>query len=119
MFNSKVELSLDNEEFYNRYQRNKKAAFYTLGCKVNHYETDAMEHLFRESGYEVDDFENFADVYVINTCTVTSMSDKKSRQMIRRAKKHNENAIIATNTSSISIEKLSSEVKNKENFSWN
>lgn len=95
MFNSKVELSLDNEEFYNRYQRNKKAAFYTLGCKVNHYETDAMEHLFRESGYEVDDFENFADVYVINTCTVTSMSDKKSRQMIRRAKKHNENAIIA------------------------
>ncbi len=95
MLKPKVELSLFAEEFYNRYQRHKQVAFFTLGCKVNQYETDAMEHLFRDVGYEVTDFENFADVYVINTCTVTSMSDKKSRQMIRRAKKHNENAIIA------------------------
>lgn len=95
MINSKIDLSLSKEEFYNRYQRNKKVAFFTLGCKVNQYETDAMEHLFRDDSYEVTDFEDFADVYVINTCTVTSMSDKKSRQMIRRAKKHNEAAIIA------------------------
>ena len=95
MLKPKVQLSLLAEDFYNRYQRHKQVAFFTLGCKVNQYETDAMEHLFRDSGYEVTDFESFADVYVINTCTVTSMSDKKSRQMIRRAKKHNENAIIA------------------------
>lgn len=86
MLKPKVQLSLLAEDFYNRYQRHKQVAFFILGCKVNQYETDAMEHLFRDSGYEVTDFESFADVYVINTCTVTSMSDKKSRQMIRRAK---------------------------------
>lgn len=73
----------------------KKAAFYTLGCKVNQYETEAMTELFANSGYEITDFESYADVYVINTCTVTNMSDRKSRQIIRRAKKHNPNAIVA------------------------
>lgn len=73
----------------------KKAAFYTLGCKVNQYETEAMAEMFKSSGYEITDFENYADVYVINTCTVTNMSDRKSRQIIRRAKKTNPAAIVA------------------------
>lgn len=72
-----------------------KVAFATLGCKVNQYETEAMIELFKKSGYEIVDFEHCADIYVINTCTVTSFGDKKSRQMIRRARKENSNAIIA------------------------
>ena len=72
----------------------KRVAFYTLGCKVNQYETEAMSEIFEKNGYTVCDFEDFADIYVINTCTVTSMSDRKSRQIIRRAKKTNENAYI-------------------------
>lgn len=63
-----------------------KAAFYTLGCKVNQYETQAMRELFEAAGYETVDFSERADVYVINTCTVTQTADKKSRQMISRAK---------------------------------
>ncbi len=73
----------------------KKVAFYTLGCKVNQYETEAMGELFKKAAYEIVDAEDYANVYVINTCTVTSMSDKKSRQFIRRAKKRNPEAIIA------------------------
>ena len=73
----------------------KKVAFYTLGCKVNQYESEAMSELFGNAGYTLADFEDIADVYVINTCTVTSMSDRKSRQIIRRAKKKNPDAIIA------------------------
>lgn len=73
----------------------KKVAFHTLGCKVNQYETEAMTELFTERGYACVDFDDMADVYIINTCTVTNMSDRKSRQIIRRAKKTNENAIIA------------------------
>lgn len=72
----------------------KKIAFYTLGCKVNQYETEAMSELFEKNGYQICDFDDFADIYVINTCTVTGMSDRKSRQIIRRAKKMNENAYI-------------------------
>ena len=72
-----------------------RVAFATLGCKVNQYETEAMIELFRKSGYEIVDFECCADIYVINTCTVTSFGDKKSRQMIRKAKKENNSAIIA------------------------
>lgn len=72
----------------------KKVAFSTLGCKVNQYETNAMEEEFIEAGYEVVSFEETADIYVINTCTVTNMSDKKSRQMIRKAKQLNLNAIV-------------------------
>ena len=73
----------------------KKAAFYTLGCKVNQYETEAMEELFLSDGYEVCDFAEKADVYVINTCSVTNMGDRKSRQIIRRAKKNNPDGVIA------------------------
>ncbi len=72
----------------------KKVAFYTLGCKVNQYETEAMTELFLNKGYEIVDFSEFADVYVINTCTVTNMSDRKSRQMIRRAKKSNPHSLV-------------------------
>ena len=66
----------------------KKVKFHTLGCKVNLYETEAMKGLFEKAGYEITESED-ADVFVINTCTVTAMSDRKSRQMIRRAKKKN------------------------------
>lgn len=72
----------------------KKVAFCTLGCKVNQYETNAMEESFITSEYEIVNFEEKADIYVINTCTVTSMSDKKSRQMIRKAKQLNSDAIV-------------------------
>ncbi|OOM81596.1 threonylcarbamoyladenosine tRNA methylthiotransferase MtaB [Clostridium sp. BL-8] len=70
-------------------------AFATLGCRVNHYETEAMAEKFIREGYEITQFEDFADVYVINTCSVTNMSDKKSRQIISRARRRNKEAIIA------------------------
>ncbi len=73
----------------------KKVAFHTLGCKVNQYETQAMSELFEKAGYAVVQDTEFADVYVINTCTVTNVGDKKSRQFIRRAKKSNADAIIS------------------------
>ena len=72
--------------------RKPSVAFATLGCRVNHYETEAMTEKFIREGYEITEFENFADVYVINTCSVTNMSDKKSRQIIGRARRKNENA---------------------------
>ncbi len=72
----------------------KKAAFYTLGCKVNQYETNAMMQEFKKAGYEIVEYEDFADVYVVNTCTVTNMSDRKSRQILRRAKEINPDAIL-------------------------
>lgn len=72
----------------------KSVAFLTLGCKVNSYETDAMQKLFENSGFLVVDFSDKADVYVINTCTVTNIADRKSRQMLHRAKKMNENAVV-------------------------
>ena len=67
----------------------RKAAFYTLGCKVSQYETEAIAEAFRDRGYEICDFSDVCDVYVINTCTVTAEADRKSRQVIRRAKKIN------------------------------
>ena len=72
----------------------KKVAFYTLGCKVNQYETNAMIEKFLNKEYKIVDFEEVADIYVINTCTVTNMSDRKSRQIIRRVKQLNSNAIL-------------------------
>ena len=73
---------------------NKKVAFITLGCKVNQYETNAMCEKFINKGYEVVEKEEKADIYIVNTCTVTNMSDRKSRQMLRRVKEINEKAII-------------------------
>lgn len=72
----------------------KKVAFYTLGCRVNQYETEAIAEVFIKEGYEVVDFDEFANVYVINTCSVTNISDKKSRNMIRKAKKLNPEAVV-------------------------
>ncbi len=72
----------------------KKAALHNLGCKVNAYETEAMRQLLEEAGYEIVPFAPGADVYVINTCTVTNIADRKSRQMIHRAKKMNPDAIV-------------------------
>ena len=69
-------------------------AFHTLGCKVNHYETEAIWQLFKDAGYERAEFDGRADVYVINTCTVTNTSDKKSRQVIRRAIRTNPDAVV-------------------------
>lgn len=76
------------------YEPRKTVAFHTLGCKVNHYETEAIWQLFKEQGYERNEFEQRADVYVINTCTVTNTGDKKSRQVIRRAIRQNPDAVI-------------------------
>ncbi len=72
----------------------KKVAFYTLGCKVNQYETEGMAELFKNRGYEICVFSEIADIYVINTCTVTGVSDRKSRQIIRRAKKKNPESFV-------------------------
>ncbi|HLR54652.1 MAG TPA: tRNA (N(6)-L-threonylcarbamoyladenosine(37)-C(2))-methylthiotransferase MtaB [Pseudogracilibacillus sp.] len=69
-------------------------AFHTLGCKVNHYETEGIWNMFKNEGYERMDFDRMADVYVINTCTVTNTGDKKSRQVIRRAVRKNPEAVI-------------------------
>ena len=72
-----------------------KVAFYTLGCKVNQYETEAMIEAFENAGYEIVEYDGYSDIYIINTCTVTNMGDRKSRQIIRRAMDHNPDAVIA------------------------
>ena len=72
----------------------KKVAFCSLGCKVNQYETNAMAQKFIEHGYEVVEFDEYADVYIVNTCTVTNIADRKSRQMLRRAKEINKDATL-------------------------
>lgn len=72
----------------------KKAALHNLGCKVNAYETEAMQHLLEEAGYEIVPFTQKADVYVINTCSVTNIADRKSRQMLHKAKKNNPDSIV-------------------------
>lgn len=71
-----------------------KVALHNLGCKVNAYETEAMQELLEQNGYEIVPFKEGADVYIINTCTVTNMADRKSRQMLHRAKKMNPDAIV-------------------------
>lgn len=79
----------------NHFDKNgKTVAFLTLGCKVNSYETEAMQKLFEDEDYQVVDFDSKADVYVVNTCTVTNIADRKSRQMLHRARKLNENATV-------------------------
>ena len=72
----------------------KKAALHNLGCKVNAYETEAMQQLLEQAGYEIVPFTEQADVYVINTCSVTNMADRKSRQMLHKAKKENPDSIV-------------------------
>lgn len=72
----------------------KNVALHNLGCKVNAYETEAMGQMFKDRGYEIVPFEKGADIYVINTCTVTNIADRKSRQMLHKAKKMNKNAVV-------------------------
>lgn len=72
----------------------KKVAFYTLGCKVNQYETESLKKQFVDNGFEPVEFEEYADVYVVNSCTVTSIADKKTRNILRRAKKLNNKSIV-------------------------
>ena len=74
--------------------RKRKAAFHTLGCKVNAYETEAMRQELEKKGYEIMDFAPGADIYIINTCTVTNIADRKSRQMLHKAKKMNPDAVV-------------------------
>ena len=75
-------------------KQKRRAAVHNLGCKVNAYETEAMQQLLEEAGYEIVAFEEKADVYLINTCSVTNMADRKSRQMLHRARKQNPDAVI-------------------------
>lgn len=75
-------------------EKKRRAAFHNLGCKVNSYETEAMQQLLVENGYELVPFEEPADVYIVNTCTVTNIADRKSRQMLHRAKKQNPRAVV-------------------------
>lgn len=72
----------------------RKAALHNLGCKVNSYETEAMTQLLKKAGYEIVSFQDQADVYIINTCSVTNKADRKSRQMLHKAKKQNPNAVV-------------------------
>lgn len=74
--------------------KGKKAAYLSLGCKVNSYETEAIQQLFEDAGVETVDFDAAADIYVINTCTVTNIADRKSRQMLHKAKKNNPDGIV-------------------------
>src|SRR6056297_3462142 len=73
----------------------KKTAFYTLGCKVNQYETEAVIDIFIDNGYQIVDFSEEADVYIVNSCTVTNEAARKTRQIARRAKRKNEESIVA------------------------
>ena len=72
----------------------RTAALHNLGCKVNAYETEAMQQILEDAGYQIVDFGDKADVYVINTCSVTNVADKKSRQMLHRAKAKNPEAVV-------------------------
>lgn len=72
----------------------KKVALHNLGCKVNAYEAEAMQQLLKQAGYEIVPFDTGADVYVVNTCTVTNIADRKSRQMLHKAKKMNPDAVV-------------------------
>ena len=96
----------------------KRVAFCTLGCKVNQYETNAMIEQFINKGYEIVEFEERVDIYIINTCTVTNMADRKSRQMLRRVKEINKEAILggqyASNTGASETEStINDETSNK------
>lgn len=91
---NKKDLALDERNFFALYGRQKTVASYTLGCKVNAYDTQAALDILTENGFSAVPFNEKADVYIINTCTVTNTSDRKSRQMIHKAKRMNEDALI-------------------------
>lgn len=96
-FLSKIVLyfGMERNKPHKRKEQKMKAAFHNLGCKVNAYETQSMEQMFAEAGYEIVDFEKEpADIYIINTCSVTNIADRKSRQMLHRARKQNPDAVV-------------------------
>ena len=72
----------------------KSVALHNLGCKVNSYEIEVMQQMLQEKGYKIVPFDAIADIYIINTCTVTNIADRKSRQMLHRAKKQNPEAVV-------------------------
>ena len=72
----------------------KSVALHNLGCKVNSYELDVMQQMLLEKGYEIVSFDKAADIYIVNTCTVTNIADRKSRQMLHRARKMNPQAVV-------------------------
>lgn len=78
----------------NSNKNTRTVAFHTLGCKVNSYETEGMQKLFSEAGFDILDFSDKADIYIVNTCTVTNLADRKSRQMLKKARKTNSEAIV-------------------------
>lgn len=88
----------------------KKVALHNLGCKVNAYETEAMQEMLENNGYEIVPFKEGADIYIINTCTVTNMADRKSRQMLHRAKKLNPNALVVATGCYVQAKENSGEV---------
>ena len=88
----------------------KKVALHNLGCKVNAYETEAMQELLERNGYEIVPFQETADIYIVNTCTVTNMADRKSRQMLHRAKKMNPNALVVATGCYVQAKENSGEV---------
>ena len=83
----------------------KSVALHNLGCKVNAYELDVMRQLLQEKGYQVVPFDSIADIYIVNTCTVTNISDRKSRQMLRRVKEINPEAMVVACGCYVQVEK--------------
>ena len=81
-------------------------AFYTLGCKTNQYETQAMEHILQNAGHEIGHFDEVCDAYIINTCSVTAVADKKNRAVIRRCRRDNPKAVIGVCGGGASLEFL-------------
>ena len=95
MVNNSMDRNVTGAEMSGEYRDKNTVGFYTLGCKVNQYDTQAMIEQFKARGYRIVDFNQKADIYVINTCTVTNLADRKSRQMIRKAHRANSDALIA------------------------
>ncbi len=91
---NKIDLSLNKEDFYKKYGRKKTVSLFTLGCKVNQYETEAITEQFLRAGYAIGQFAEKNDIYIVNTCTVTNIADKKSRKILSRAKKNNPESIV-------------------------
>ena len=91
----------------------KKAAYHNLGCKVNSYELEAVIDLLKNNDYKIVGFDEFADVYIVNTCSVTNIADRKSRQMINRARKRNPKAIVVA--MGCFVQSISDEERNKIN----
>ena len=104
----------------------KSVALHNLGCKVNSYELDVMQQYLQNEGYKIVNFNQKADIYIINTCTVTNIADRKSRQMLHRAKKQNPDAIVVAagcyvQTNEAEIEKddcIDLAIGNNRKMSW-